>query len=246
MQLFWKMTALHDKCLSRSPKLRSRCPLVAHRWERGQDRIEGGGAAWKRRAPGAPRLRASSAAVLSVAPSPQRPPVVVQDGMRDMRELAVGWALASDARPAAALGTRWPGEQSRSPGSAQLRSLWSRFLAVLPPLLAPPGRGPLGLSCRMPRGRGLYSLRQGGALRGPHRQHHGTHTHQTPSAGGDSGSARLVDNTPLTWSWGEPRALLGSRLPGGDNLFLKAHMEKRSCSCANTARSLVPARTWSP
>nr|KAF6495663.1 hypothetical protein HJG63_010072 [Rousettus aegyptiacus] len=42
---------------------------------------------------------------------------------------------------------------------------------------------------------------RGGALRSPHRRHRGSHTHQTLRGGGDSGSARSVDNTPLTSSW---------------------------------------------
>lgn len=116
-----------------------------------------------------------------------------------------------------------------------------------PPAGTPPARPrPRGAELPNAARRGLSSLRQGGALRSPHRRHRGSHTHQTLRGGGDSGSARSVDNTPLTSSWGEPWALLGLRPPGGDNLFLKAHVEKRSRSCANTAGSPVPACTRSP
>lgn len=143
-------------------------------------------------------------------------------------------------------GDVWAGELSRPPGSAPPRSIWHP--AAPAPLPAHPGPGPGPGGAELPNAarRGLSSLRQGGALRSPHRRHRGSHTHQTLRGGGDSGSARSVDNTPLTSSWGEPWALLGLRPPGGDNLFLKAHVEKRSRSCANTAGSPVPACTRSP
>lgn len=210
---------------------------MAPRWERS----EGGGA--PPGLPAGPRAVGPRAVapLCSVTPPPQR--------RLSRRRAGCQTRACAPAPSDAGRAQLWGRVARRTKPASWLRpaALHLASCRPCPPAGTPrPRPRPRGAELPNAARRGLSSLRQGGALRSPHRRHRGSHTHQTLRGGGDSGSARSVDNTPLTSSWGEPWALLGLRPPGGDNLFLKAHVEKRSRSCANTAGSPVPACTRSP